>query len=247
MVAGAATKAERDGKGRDDHSDDGEQRESGLTVLAAAHEQGPPPKAEKAVKDPESQKRVPIGWIIGGIAAAILIVVGVVVLVGGGGNKTDVASTQESTTTTRAQSTTTSTASTTTTQPSTTTSEEVTTTTAAPSTQVTQTTIVNTGPAPDGPKTPASLRVAGVTCPLGSNPCTIAKGGTLTVTLVNDGGSAGTYSLSGPGLQGPNGALSGGSSVSVTVRDTVEQPDRLATLRIVGAGGLDQAVPVIMK
>jgi hypothetical protein len=69
----------------------------------------------------------------------------------------------------------------------------------------------------------------------------------LTVTLVNDGGLAGAYSLSGPGLQGPNGALSGGASVSVTVRDTVKQSDRLATLKIVGAGGLDLAVNVLVK
>jgi hypothetical protein len=86
-----------------------------------------------------------------------------------------------------------------------------------------------------------------VTCPLGNNPCTIPVGGTLIVTLVNDGGLAGTYSLTGPGLQGPNGALQGGGSVSVSVRDTIEQHDRLATLTISGAGGLNQTVNVLVQ
>ena len=229
-VAGAATKNKRRGKKDDPATDDpasddpasddpasddtAEEAESGLAVLAAARAQGPPlkapkpEKAPKADKGPGGGKRAPIGWIIGGIAAAILIVVGVVALTSGGSDdKSDVASSEPSTTTTR-QSTTTSTAVTTTTQATTTTTEEATTTSsAAPATQAPQTTIINTGPVPEGPKTPPALRVAGVTCPLGSNPCTISVGGTLTVTLVNDGGLQGAYSLSGPGLQGPNDEL----------------------------------------
>jgi hypothetical protein len=153
------------------------------------------------------------------------------------------------TVTARRESTTTSSSSTTTsTQPTTTSTAAETTTTEAPtSTQAPVTTVINVGPQPQGPKGPAALRIAGITCPLGSDPCTISPGGTLTVTLVNDGGSAGSYSVGGPGLQGPNGALSGESSVSVTVRDTVGTSDRLAPLTINGAGGLSQTVNVLVK
>jgi hypothetical protein len=222
--------------------------QSGLAVLADARDQ----RATATKTDdapPKDGKRAPVGWIIAGVAAAILIVVGIVALVGGGGGGDgEVASSDQSTTTTRRSESSTTSVSTTTTQPSTTTTEATTTTTAAaaptapppPNTQI-------VGPQPPGPSTPASLRVAAVTCPGGNSPCTIPVGGTLTVTLVNDGGSPGNYSMSGPGLQGPNGALTGGGSVSVTVRDTVERPDRLATLTISGTGGLQLAVPVLVK
>jgi hypothetical protein len=229
---------------------DGEEAQSGLAVLADARENRATAAASSKTKDgsPKDEKRTPVGWIIAGVAAAILIVVGIVALVGGGGSDNELASSDESTTTTRRSESSTTSVSTTTTAPTTTTTEAPTTTAPAPTAPPTQnTTIVNVPPGPDGPRTPAALRVAAVTCPISSAPCTIPIGGTLTVTLINDGQSAGSYSLSGPGLQGPNGALTGGGSVSVTVRDTVEQHDRLATLTISGAGGLSQAVPVLVQ
>jgi hypothetical protein len=246
----------------DDESDT-DRPKAGVAVLAAgaagaatatAADRAERPTTETALSGAggdKGEKKAPIGWIIGGIAAAILIVVGAFAVMSGGGDggsTDDVAATDRSTTTTEARETTSTTAATTTSEAPTSTEAPATTPTEAPATAPPTTTgLVNLGPLPEVPKSPASLRVAGVTCPLGNDPCTITTGGTLTVTLVNDGGAAGTYSVQGPGLQGPNGALTGGNSVSITVRDTIGAHDRLATLTITGEGGLNQAVPVLVK
>jgi hypothetical protein len=76
----------------------------------------------------------------------------------------------------------------------------------------------------------------------------ISPFGTFTVSLVNDGGSPGSYTFDGAsqGLQGPNGALTGYSSVPLTVRDTVGG-ERAATLTITANGAVISTIRVLVQ